>query len=215
MDATLLGDRWRRVVRSYLLALLLAAAPALGAEPSARAPLPAAVQAELLYLEVNPRGYAIRNYRGWTVTAEDAAWVLGDEQTAAVAGQVRRRHRNVGALLVTAGPILLIGGAVQSGEGGWQNSRYLENTGFISLIAGTLATTAGLAMLLDTRPVRPSTYYSLEQAESLIDAYNDGVLEAWGIPTTSVDRPRRRLPAPVVGVAVLPRGAVLSVAGAF
>jgi len=166
-------------------------------------------------MEESPRGYVIRNYRGWTVTAEDAAWVLGDERTATLARQMRRRHRNVGAALVTAGPVLLIGGAVQSSEGGWQGARYLENAGYVSLLAGTLATTAGLAMLLDTRPVRPSTFYTKEQAGDLLDAYNDAVLETWGVRATQAAPPRRRLPPPSFGLGVGSRGAMLTVAGAF
>lgn len=194
---------------SYLLVALLAGPAIAGAPDGPRiGSAPPQVRSELLMLSDDTRGFAIHNQRGWALTAADASWLFGDKATYALTNQVRHRHRTVGALLLTTGPIFMIAGAVQLDAGGWQRLPYLEGVGVGSVIGGTLALVGGLAMLVDPRPVRPSTFYTRDQAEGLVDEYNRRLLAPWGEQAADGPPARPRVHVALVAAPLRGGGAI-------
>jgi hypothetical protein len=197
-------------VVSYLLVALLAGSAVAGPSDDVwMGAAPSQVRAELLTLTDDTRGFAIHNQRGWSLTAADAAWLFGDKATYALANQVRHRHRTVGALLLTGGPIFMIAGAVQLDSGGWQRLPYLEGVGVGSVIGGTVALVAGLAMLVDPRPIRPATFYTRDQAEALVGEHNRRLLAPWAPQGADATAPRPRVHV-ALGAAPLRGGGALA-----
>lgn len=165
---------------------------------------------ELLEVRDDGRGFSIIDGGGWRMSAVDAAWLFGDVRTYERASAVRRRQRNVGAFLVSIGPVFLIAGAVQVSEAQWRGTPYLEAIGYGGLLAGTFSAASGLGLLVDPRPGRASTYYTRDQATQLVDAYNERIRASWGEPGAARTRPGAL--QPVVGLSFRPGGG-LAVAG--
>jgi hypothetical protein len=188
-----------------LAPVLAAAAPgSFGAGPVG----PAA--RDLLEVRDDGRGFSIVDGAGWRVSAVDAAWLFGDVRTYERATAVRRRQRNVGAFLVSIGPVFLIAGAVQVSEAQWRDAPYLEAVGYGGLLAGTFAAASGIGLIVDPRPGRASTYYTRDQAGKLVDAYNERIRASWGEPGAARTHPG--VVEPVVGFSFRPGGGV-AVAG--
>lgn len=173
----------------HLLTLLLSgpasAGPVLLASTVADAP-------ETLVFEPEVDSFQIYTSRGRLLTAVDLAWAVGDREVYQHALRVRRRHRNLGGGLLSVGPILMIAGTVQLGPSSWRAGPYMEAVGGMSLLLGTTAIAGGVALLFDKRPVRPSTYYSADQAEQLVDAFNEARLYGGRARPHSELAPRRR-----------------------
>ncbi|TVQ91678.1 MAG: hypothetical protein EA397_08700 [Deltaproteobacteria bacterium] len=191
----------------YLVIQLLLGPVIAYAEPSSLFAGP-----ELLRLERVPAGFEIETERGRKLHAIEAAWAFGDRTTQERATQLRRRHRNVGGALLATGPVLLIVGTAQVGQSSWRGGPYLEAVGGASLLMGTAALIGGLGLLFDQRPVRVSTYYSPEQAEELVDAFNRDAIRRWSSSEGLHPPPRRGLEM-TVSPCISPFGAGAVVAG--
>lgn len=180
---------------SYLLWAALAGS-AHAQDPSGRDMWIQAARAEVLTFRVERDTFAILNHRGNALSAVDVAWAFGDNDTYELAHRARRRQRAVGIFMVSAGPVLMIGGATQISDSQWRGVRSLEQVGVATLLTGIVATTAGMALLLRRRVADPSTYYTPEHAEAMVDEHNARLYRAWGLEGARVGSS----PAPAVAV---------------
>lgn len=180
---------------SYLLWAALAVS-AHAQDPSGRARWVQAARTELLTFHAERDAFSIHNYRGNALSAVDVAWAFGDGDTYELAHRARRRQRTVGIFMVSAGPVLMIGGATQISDSQWRGLGSLEQVGVATLLTGIVATTAGMALLLRRRVADPATYYTPEHAEAMVEEHNARLLRAWGLEGAGVHRP----PGPAVAV---------------
>lgn len=177
-----------------VLMLCLSGAPALAGGPPPEGDPPAAqppsvtreawigYQRERLAIQAEGEHYRVVDGYGRALSVRQVARALGDISTYAAADRVTRVQQTTGASATIGGPIVMLLGLSRVSVADRRARGYQRAAGYSMLVAGMAGTAVGIGLLSDRRPRMPSTYYSRDQAERLIKAYNHKLRENYAIP---------------------------------
>jgi len=156
---------------------------------------------------VGPRWYVVVDGYGRTLSARQLAQALGDVRTFDLALRSARQQQAVGGVATTGGPLIMLVGLNRIAVSDLRSNDFMRAAGYGTLVLGMAGTAGGVALLADRRPRQPPTYYTQEQAERLVTAYNAKLLDTYGLSPEDVrwlPRPSRRVRArAVVGVGIV------------
>jgi hypothetical protein len=158
----------------------------------------------------SPVSYVIVDGYGRELSAQQFARALGDARTYDLTMRSARRQSTVGAVVTSSGPIAMLIGLSRISEGGWNDTRIMEASGYATFMVGMAGTAGGIALLADRRPRRPPTYYDEDQARRLVQAYNRRLLEAYGLSAEEAALVPRAPSRVYARVTIGPSGLVVS-----
>lgn len=149
--------------------------------PSRRAARIGYQRDRLAVRSTSPGWYVVVDGYGRVLSAQQFSRALGDARTYDLTLRSGRKQNTVGAVVTSAGPITMLIGLSRISAGTWDDIQIMEASGYATLATGLAGTAAGIALLADRRPRRPPTYYDEDQARRLVEAYNQRLLEAYGL----------------------------------